>query len=113
MLPIKIIIRNIAVFNASTLDQLGMASSSVSGRAKCSPWSLSQGLVVTLWDTRSESYLHFTQTSRIHSWTSVAVSQFAFCHHFSKLQIRILRWGPSQRCRHASFLKLDLFAVRK
>ena len=53
--PIKIIIRNIAVFNASTLDQLGMASSSVSGRAKCSPWSLSQGLVVTLWDTRSES----------------------------------------------------------
>jgi len=39
-----------------------MTSSSVSGRAKCSPWSLSQGLVVTLWDTRSERYLRFPST---------------------------------------------------
>ena len=51
-----------------------MTSSTVSDRAKCSPWSLSQGLVVTLWDTRSERYLRFPSTQRIHSWTSVQVS---------------------------------------
>ena len=55
-----------------------MTSSSVSGRAKCSPWSLSQqGLRITLWDTRSAAYLKFPKTQRIHSWTSVAVSSIS------------------------------------
>ena len=58
-----------------------MTNSSVSGRAKCDSWSLSQqGLVVTLWDTRSGRYLLFPSTQRIHSWTSVNVSGFAFFH---------------------------------
>lgn len=51
-----------------------MTMSSESGRAKCSSWSLSQSLIVTLWDNRTGVYLQFPQTQRIHSWTSIMVS---------------------------------------
>ena len=55
-------------------SKMSMTTISDSGRAKCTPWSLSRGLVVTLWDTCSASYLQFPTTQRIHSWTSVSVS---------------------------------------